>query len=136
MLRARGGSMREPWEWKETDIQRLIRTGEKESLILDYKACDALGTSGSLDMGVQSVSEWVDAARAASREWGRRRQPDGARPPDPASGIDGSRTLRAGTTHARGQRAGRSGRAGQGPARGRRRGQLDRRRAGGRPAVG
>ncbi len=34
--------MAAPREWREADILRLIRDGEKESLTLEYKSCDAL----------------------------------------------------------------------------------------------
>jgi hypothetical protein len=35
--------MKQPWEWDEDDLLTLIKLGEKESLQLEYKACDALG---------------------------------------------------------------------------------------------
>ena len=34
--------MRQPWEWTETDLQRLVRDKVPESLELEYKQCKAL----------------------------------------------------------------------------------------------
>lgn len=34
--------MKQPWEWDESDILNLIDAREKESLVLEYKSCDAL----------------------------------------------------------------------------------------------
>ncbi len=37
--------MKKPWEWEEKDLLELISARTQESINLDYKACDALGTS-------------------------------------------------------------------------------------------
>jgi hypothetical protein len=35
--------MKQPWEWDEDDLVVLITTGTKESIELEYKACDSTG---------------------------------------------------------------------------------------------
>jgi hypothetical protein len=37
--------MKQSWEWNEDDLLALIASGTKESIELDYKACDALAKS-------------------------------------------------------------------------------------------
>lgn len=37
--------MKQPWDWTEEDMLSLIASGEKESITLDYKSCDALAQS-------------------------------------------------------------------------------------------
>jgi len=49
--------------WQESDLLALISSGEKESLILEYKACDALGPSdGKKNEVSKDVSAFANSA--------------------------------------------------------------------------
>lgn len=50
--------MKPSWQWNEEDILSLIQEGEKESLIMDYKECDALNRS---DKKKNEISKDVSA---------------------------------------------------------------------------
>ena len=55
--------MREPWDWIEADLVQLIAIGEQESLVLDYKSCDALAkTDKKKDELSKDVSAFADSA--------------------------------------------------------------------------
>src|SRR5689334_5136891 len=56
-------TMREPWEWDEADILEMIRDQVQESLILDYKKCDALQkTDGKKSEMSKDVSAFANSA--------------------------------------------------------------------------
>lgn len=49
--------------WRESDLLALIKNGEKESLVLDYKRCDALGpTDGKKNEVSKDVSALANSA--------------------------------------------------------------------------
>jgi len=50
--------MKQPWEWDENDLLKLIETGEKENIQLDYKACYALALT---DRKKDEISKDVSA---------------------------------------------------------------------------
>jgi hypothetical protein len=55
--------MKEPWDWKESDLLALINSGEKESLTLDYKECAALAnTDGKKSDIGKHVSAFANSA--------------------------------------------------------------------------
>lgn len=55
--------MKQPWEWNENDLLNLITVGEKESIELDYKACDALAqTDGKKNEMSKDVSAFANSA--------------------------------------------------------------------------
>jgi hypothetical protein len=55
--------MKSPWEWDEDDIQDLIRNQVQESLILDYKRCDALARTDAKKREVgKDVSAFANSA--------------------------------------------------------------------------
>jgi len=59
----REDSMKEPWSWDEADLQRLVATGTKESLTLDYKASAALAnTDGKKNEVSKDVSAFANSA--------------------------------------------------------------------------
>lgn len=55
--------MKEPWEWNEVDLMRLISDQVQESLTLDYKECDALQkTEGKKNEISKDVSAYANSA--------------------------------------------------------------------------
>ena len=55
--------MSNPSDWRESDLLKLVASGEKESLILEYKACDALGMSdGKKNELSKDVSAFANSA--------------------------------------------------------------------------
>jgi predicted HTH transcriptional regulator len=55
--------MKQPWEWDEDDLLALIANGAKESVELDYKACDALvQTDGKKNEVSKDVSAFANSA--------------------------------------------------------------------------
>lgn len=55
--------MSNPKAWRESDLLALVASGEKESLILEYKACDALGISdGKKNELSKDVSAFANSA--------------------------------------------------------------------------
>ena len=55
--------MRSPWEWEEEDLLELITAGTQESIVLDYKRCDALGmTDGKKKEVSKDVSAFANSA--------------------------------------------------------------------------
>ena len=55
--------MKPPWEWDEDDLLALITNGTKESIELDYKACDALAkTDGKKKEVSKDVSALANSA--------------------------------------------------------------------------
>lgn len=55
--------MSNPSVWRESDLLALVAAGEKESLILEYKACDALGLSdGKKNELSKDVSAFANSA--------------------------------------------------------------------------
>ena len=55
--------MKEPWEWDEADVLRLISDQVQESLTLDYKECDALQkTEGKKNEISKDVSAFANYA--------------------------------------------------------------------------
>lgn len=55
--------MKRPWEWDEDDLGALITNGTKESIELDYKACDALAkTDGKKNEVSKDVSALANSA--------------------------------------------------------------------------
>jgi hypothetical protein len=54
--------MKEPWEWNEVDLLRLISDQVQESLTLDYKECDALQkTEGKKNEISKDVSAYANS---------------------------------------------------------------------------
>jgi predicted HTH transcriptional regulator len=55
--------MKPPWEWEEGDISSMIASQIKESLTLDYKACEALAlTDGKKKEISKDVSAFANSA--------------------------------------------------------------------------
>lgn len=55
--------MKQPWDWIEDDLFKLIDLGVKESIELDYKACDALAqTDGKRKEISKDVSAFANSA--------------------------------------------------------------------------
>lgn len=55
--------MNEPWDWDESDLQMLIANQVRESIELDYKACDALQkTDGKKNELSKDVSAFANSA--------------------------------------------------------------------------
>lgn len=58
--------MKRPWEWDEDDLLKLISMSEKESIELDYKACDALAqTDGKKNEISKDISAYANSAGGA-----------------------------------------------------------------------
>jgi hypothetical protein len=55
--------MKEPWDWDENDLLRLITDQVQESLTLDYKLCDALQkTDGKKNEVSKDISAFANSA--------------------------------------------------------------------------
>lgn len=55
--------MKSPWEWTEEDLISLIAAAERESITLDYKACDALArTDGKKNELSKDISAFANSA--------------------------------------------------------------------------
>jgi len=58
--------VKQPWEWNEDDLLSLITNGTKESIELDYKACDALAqTDGKKNEISKDISAFANSAGGA-----------------------------------------------------------------------
>lgn len=55
--------MKAPWEWEEEGLLELIKAGTQESIDLEYKRCDALGTSDGKKREIsKDVSAFANSA--------------------------------------------------------------------------
>lgn len=55
--------MKQPWEWTEAELLALIKNGVQESLVLDYKQSDSLGTSDAKKRALsKDISSFANAA--------------------------------------------------------------------------
>jgi len=54
--------LKQPWDWIEDDLLKLINLGVKESIELDYKACDALAQTDGKKNEISSIG-WADVRK-------------------------------------------------------------------------
>src|SRR5437764_7283721 len=53
--------MKEPWDWEEEDILRLVSDAETEGINLEFKSCDALTNDGWKRELAKNVSAFANS---------------------------------------------------------------------------